>query len=564
MDTISVKDIAVFAYHGVMQEENVVGQKFLISAELGLDTSIAGENDDIEESVDYAQVCSIIKNYAENNTFSLIEALAEGLAKCLLLEYTNINSVDIEVKKPWAPVHIPVDTVSVKISRKWHDVYLSIGSNMGDKKHHLDLAVERLDDTCGIQVCETSDYIVTAPVGGVEQEDFLNAAVHIRTILSPNSLLDIIHDIENMDGRKRDIHWGTRTIDIDIILYDDIIISERLLKIPHPEAHKREFVLKPLSQIAENVMHPILGKSIGMLYNGLLEKQMCTVHEQFDSDFKSIDTLAVDKNTRIAFFGEEGTYSQQAMERFFGKGGYISFSRPSFTDVMQAVCDGEADYGVVPIENSSTGGITDIYDHMHDYNIYIVGEQIIKIEHALLGLPGSSLSDIRRVYSHSQGIRQCSAFFKDNPDITPIAVANTITGAKTVLMDNDISQAAIAAESAAELYGLKILKNRVNEQDNNSTRFIILSSRKEYVRNSGKISISFEAKHESGALYRILSHFYQNGINLEKIESRPIPNRTWEYRFFVDIDGNLQMQSVKNALGGVCQESEGMNIIGNY
>ena len=131
-------------------------------------------------------------------------------------------------------------------------------------------------------------------------------------------------------------------------------------------------------------------------------------------------------------------------------------------------------------------------------------------------------------------------------------------------MDNDISQAAIAAESAAELYGLKILKNRVNEQDNNSTRFIILSSRKEYVRNSGKISISFEAKHESGALYRILSHFYQNGINLEKIESRPIPNRTWEYRFFVDIDGNLQMQSVKNALGGVCQESEGMNIIGNY
>ncbi len=564
MDTISIKNVAIFAHHGVIPEENVLGQKFIISAELGLDTSIAGENDDIDESVDYAQVCSTIKNYAENNTFSLIETLAEGLAKCLLLEYKNICSADIEIKKPWAPVHIPLDEVSVKIHRKWHDAYISIGSNIGDKKRHLDLALERLDDTCGIQVCEVSDYIVTAPVGDVKQEDFLNAAAHIRTILSPNSLLDIIHDIENLDGRKRDIRWGPRTIDIDIILYDDITVSEKFLKIPHPEAHKREFVLKPLAQIAENAVHPILGKSIGMLYSELTGGREYAKVKQLDIDFKRIDRLEVNEDTKIAFFGEEGTYSQQAMERFFGKGGYISFPRPTFTDVMKAVCDGEADYGVVPIENSSTGGITDIYDHMHDYNIYIVGEQIIKIEHALLGLKNSSLPDIKRVYSHSQGIRQCSAFFKDNPGITPIAVANTITGAKTVLMDNDISQAAIAAENAAELYGLKILKSRINEQDNNSTRFIILSSKKEYVRNSGKISISFEAKHESGALYRILSHFYQNGINLEKIESRPIPNRTWEYRFFVDIAGNLQMQSVKNALGGVRAESEGMNIIGNY
>lgn len=564
MDTISIKDMAVFANHGVMQEENVLGQKFVISADIGLDMSIAGENDDIDESVDYAQVCNIIKNFAQNNTFNLIEALAEGLAKCLLLEYTNICSVDIEVKKPWAPVHVPVETVSVKISRKWHDAYLSLGSNMGDKKAHLDLAIERLADTCGIQLCETADYIITAPVGGVKQDDFLNTAVHIRTILSPDSLLDIIHDIENMDGRRRDVHWGPRTIDIDIILYDDITISEKNLKIPHPEAHKREFVLKPLAQIAENVPHPILGKSIGMLYANLRESDMYAYSEPYDIDFKSIDMLVVDENTRIAFFGEEGTYSQQAMERFFGKGGYISFSRPTFTDVMEAVCEGEADYGVVPIENSSTGGITDIYDHMHDYNVYIVGEQIVKIEHALLGLPQSNISDIRRVYSHSQGIRQCSSFFKEHPYITPIAVANTITGAKTVLADNDKSQAAIAASNAAALYGLKILKERVNEQDNNSTRFIVLSAKKEYVRNSRKISISFEAKHESGALYRILSHFYRNGINLEKIESRPIPNRTWEYRFFVDIAGNLQMQSVKNALGGVCRESEGMNIIGNY
>lgn len=114
------------------------------------------------------------------------------------------------------------------------------------------------------------------------------------------------------------------------------------------------------------------------------------------------------------------------------------------------------------------------------------------------------------------------------------------------------------------MYGLEILKSRINEQDNNSTRFVVFSSEKKYIKNAKKISISFEAKHESGALYRILSHFYRNGINLEKIESRPIPDRTWEYRFFVDIAGNLMMQSVKNSLGGAEEESEGLTILCNY
>ena len=258
MDTISIKDITVFAYHGVIKEENKLGQKFIITAELSLSTREAGISDDIEKSVDYAKVSNLIKDYAEHNTFKLIETLAEGIAGLILTEYDSIDAVAIEVKKPWAPVMIPVDTVSVRIKRCWHEVYLSIGSNMGDKKKHLDTAVERLGGTNGIKVIDVSDYIVTAPVGYTSQDDFLNAAVHIKTVLEPKDLLEVIHDIENSDGRVRDVHWGPRTIDIDIILYDELIINTKELTIPHPEAEKREFVLKPLTQIAPNVLHPVI------------------------------------------------------------------------------------------------------------------------------------------------------------------------------------------------------------------------------------------------------------------------------------------------------------------
>lgn len=383
-------------------------------------------------------------------------------------------------------------------------------------------------------------------------------------MLEPKDLLEVIHDIENSDGRVRDVHWGPRTIDIDIILYDELIINTKELTIPHPEAEKREFVLKPLTQIAPNVLHPVIRKPVERIYNELCEAGICARKDYNVDSFRCINELDVSYDTRIVYFGDEGSYSQQAMERFFGKGGYISYARQKFTDVMKAVSEGEADYGVVPIENSSTGGITDIYDHMLEYNIHIVGEQIIKIEHALLAKKGVKAEDICKVYSHSQGIRQCSSFFNSHPDIEAIAVSSTVAGAKAAAEASDNSSAAIASEKAADVYGLEILKSRINEQDNNSTRFVVFSSEKKYIKNAKKISISFEAKHESGALYRILSHFYRNGINLEKIESRPIPDRTWEYRFFVDIAGNLMMQSVKNSLGGAEEESEGLTILGNY
>lgn len=565
MDIISINNLSVFAYHGVMPEENVVGQKFDISVDMYTDCSAAADEDDISKSVNYADVCRTVKEYVEENTYNLIETLAERLAEQLLLEYNDVEKLILEIKKPWAPVHMPLEDVSVRIERGWHTVYLSLGSNMGDREGHLDKAVAALGDCFGIQLVKVSDYIETAPVGNVEQDDFINAAVMIRTLLEPHRLLEVIHGIEADDDRVREIHWGPRTIDIDIILYDEMIIGDPDLVVPHIEAVKREFVLKPLAQIAPYAMHPVYRKTIYQIYKELIEKtdEGCDAGE-FESGFTSIDMLEVNEHTRIAYFGVEGTHSQQAMEDFFGESGYQSFPLPKFTDVMKAVNDGAADYGVFPIENSSTGGITDIYDHMHEYNIYIVGEQIVRIEQALLGLPGSTIEGIRTVYSHTQGIRQCSSFLEQHPYMHPVTVGSTATGAKRVMDEQDITHAAIASKRAAKVYGLEILKPVVNESSNNSTRFVIISSKKQYVHNAGRISISFEARHESGALYKILSHFYNYGINLEKIESRPVKRRNWEYRFFVDISGNLSMQCVNKALAAVNAVSDGMAILGNY
>lgn len=565
MDIISIKDLSVYAYHGVMPEENVVGQRFDISVDMYVDNCAAVKADEVNRALNYAKVCQSIQEFVQNNTYNLIETLAEHLAERLLMSYNNIDKLTLEIKKPWAPIHMPIDTVSVKIERGWHTVYLSIGSNMGDKQEHLDKAVAALDDCFGIELLKVSDYIVTSPVGGLKQDDFLNAAVMIRTLLEPHMLLETIHSIEADDGRTREVHWGPRTIDIDIILYDELIIGDTDLIIPHPEAVNRGFVLQPLSQIAPNVVHPVYRKTVSQLYREHVDLigKSC-MYTDFDSGFSSIDMLEVNANTRIAYFGVEGSHTQQAMEDYFGESGYSSFSLSKFTQVMEAVSRGEADYGVLPIENSSTGGVTDIYDHIQEYDIYIVGEQIVRIEQALLGLPGSIIEDIEVVYSHNQGIRQCAAFLEEHPYMKPIEVSSTAAGAKRVLAEQDRTRAAIAARRAAKVYGLDILKESVNECNNNSTRFVIISGKKQFVRNSGRISISFEAKHESGSLYKILSHFYNNGINLEKIESRPVKSRNWEYRFFVDIAGNLSMRCVNNALGAVAEVSDSMTILGNY
>lgn len=277
--------------------------------------------------------------------------------------------------------------------------------------------------------------------------------------------------------------------------------------------------------------------------------------------FISVDDLDT-KKARVVFQGAEGAYSQAAMVEFFSDK-VNSFHVDTFRDAMLAIDEGSADFAVLPIENSTAGSVSEIYDLLDEFENYIVGEQIIKIEHCLMALPGTDMSEIQTVYSHPQSLMQSARFLKDQP-WKQVSMQNNAFAAKKVQADGDKTQAAIASEYAAKLYGLEILKKGVNHLSNNSTRFIIVSNQKIFVKNADKISISVEVKDESGSLYRMLSHFLYNNLNLNRIESRPLEGRNWEYRFFIDFDGNLSDSAVKNALRGLRDEVANMKILGNY
>lgn len=257
-DYIEINNLVVFANHGVMKEEKALGQKFLISVRLYYDMSAAARDDDINKAVNYAEVCSFVTEFTKNNRCRLIEAAAKNIADSLLICYPSLNRVDITVKKPWAPIGLPLEDVAVNISRRRNTAYIGIGSNMGDKKAYLDYAVSYLQNSDVCDVRRVSEYIVTEPYGGVAQDDFLNGCIEISTILSPQELLDLLHEIENSAGRTRDVHWGPRTLDLDILLFGNTIMDTDTLTIPHPEIAKRGFVLAPLSEIAPYAYNPIM------------------------------------------------------------------------------------------------------------------------------------------------------------------------------------------------------------------------------------------------------------------------------------------------------------------
>lgn len=269
------------------------------------------------------------------------------------------------------------------------------------------------------------------------------------------------------------------------------------------------------------------------------------------------------KHCRVVYQGVEGAYQHQAALEYFGKDVNV-FHMDTWKGCMEAIKEGMADYAVLPIENSSAGEVNDIYDLLEEYENYIVGEQIIKIQHALLGVPGTKLEDIRTVFSHPQALMQCAGYLNRHPQWKQISFSNTAVAAEKAAQDGDKSQAAIAGEITAKLYGLEILEMPVNDCRFNSTRFIIVTNRKMYEKDARKVSICFELPHVSGSLYNILSHIIYNDLNMCKIESRPIPERNWEYHFFVDFEGNLDDGAVKNAIRGIAEEAVNFKILGNY
>ena len=280
------------------------------------------------------------------------------------------------------------------------------------------------------------------------------------------------------------------------------------------------------------------------------------------TDFRLVENLPT-AGVRVVYQGVEGAYSHEAARKFFGHQ-VNAYHVPTWEEAMEAVALGQAAYAVLPIENSSAGAIIDNYDLLLKYDNYIVGETEIVVNHALLGLPQASLSDIQTVYSHPQGLIQCQEFLSGHRDWKQVSLENTAIAAKQVAQEQDVTQAAIASETAGELYGLVPLARAVNHNRMNTTRFIVLAKEPVYRLDAKKVSICFEAPHISGSLYNMLGHFIYNHVNLVMIQSRPIFERNWEYRFFVDIEGTLHDGRVKNALLGIQHEAVNLRILGSY
>lgn len=270
MDQIIIENLRIFAHHGVYREENEKGQNFYFNVVLETDTLAAGTLDDLELSTNYGEVCRFLDTFVKGNTYKLIETVAEKTAEALLLAFPLIRRLTLEVRKPEAPIPLPFGSVSVRITRGWHRAWLSCGSNIGDRQAHLDGAAEalRADEKC--RLLRVSEWIETPPYGGVEQDDFLNGAMMLETLYTPKMLLEKLHEIEQAHGRERKVHWGPRTLDLDILLYEDRVMDTKELTIPHTDMHNRRFVLEPLAQIAPYVQHPLLHKSVRQLYEEIV------------------------------------------------------------------------------------------------------------------------------------------------------------------------------------------------------------------------------------------------------------------------------------------------------
>lgn len=273
MDEIRIEGLEVYAGHGVYEEENRNGQPFFIHAVLYTDVHQAGISDDLTFSTHYGEVSRLINRFLREHTFRLIETAAERTAEEILLHFPLVRELDLEIKKPEAAIGLPFESVSVKIHRGWKKVYLGIGSNMGDRKGYMEEALSKLQKNQKIRNLRTSSFIVTKPYGGVEQEDFLNGAAELETLYTPWELLELLQSLEKEAGRERKIHWGPRTLDLDILLYEDFVRVSQELTVPHPDMPNREFVLQPLKELCPYEIHPVFHKSIGQMLEELQQKR---------------------------------------------------------------------------------------------------------------------------------------------------------------------------------------------------------------------------------------------------------------------------------------------------
>ncbi len=271
---------------------------------------------------------------------------------------------------------------------------------------------------------------------------------------------------------------------------------------------------------------------------------------------------AMPNRVMVACQGTEGAYSQKITERMFEFADILYMN--TFNDVFNAVEKGMCPFGVLPIENSTAGSVTQVYDLMEKHHFHIVKAARQRIEHRLLALPGVKLADVREVVSHEQALRQCGAFLAAHPQIKVTPMENTAVSAAFVAQSGRRDLAAIASQECEALYGLETLSDAVSDTGNNSTRFICIAKDLQVYEGANKISLMLSAAHRPGSLYRLLSHISVMGVNLTKLESRPIPGKDFEFRFFFDIEASILDPAIRGLMEQLRQDADQFTFLGNY
>ena len=316
-----------------------------------------------------------------------------------------------------------------------------------------------------------------------------------------------------------------------------------------------------LQRAAENLTNPDYAADAKQFMRAAMEISRAAQHRN-QQTFKQANKQPAMIKGKVGFQGVPGSFSEQALiDTFSAEQEHIACKE--FRDVFDALRDGKIDYGVLPIENSSSGAISAVYDLLACYGFAIVGERLLKVSHNLAAVSDASIHTIEQVYSHEQGLLQSSEFLSGHADWTLIPQQNTAVSAKYVAETNDPTKAAVCSARAAELYGLKILARDIQNNHKNTTRFIIVG-REMQTNDADKVSLMFTLDNESGTLYQTLRYFAEQKINLVKIESRPIPDALWNYRFYLDFEGNIDSEKVKTTLSAIAQNAKDFRILGAY
>jgi prephenate dehydratase len=268
------------------------------------------------------------------------------------------------------------------------------------------------------------------------------------------------------------------------------------------------------------------------------------------------------KEITVAFQGEHGAYSEQAIRQHFGSA-VCTLPCRSFLDIFDALQNGRVTYGMLPVENSLAGTVVSAYDLLVDHDLHVQAEVVLRVEHCLMAPPGTKLSDVRSVISHYQALGQCEQTLR-RMGLEAVDYYDTAGAARDLAADPQPATAAIASELAAQTYGLDILAHHLEDQDFNFTRFFILGHTPPPRSAPSKTSIIFTTRHVPGALYEVLGELAQRGLNLTKIESRPRRNRPWHYLFYVDFEGHADDPLVQQALLGILSRASFLKVLGSY